>query len=160
MPGSIGKEIGHFNVFRLEPHAGNRAKQVPYMQPGFYRIILLIGNSKVHFSDKVKELKKQLLIFYSPRITCKSEYAAMILRGYYCIFSPDFFHQYENFDQYEVSRPDGIHAFNLSEEQANKLAGYYELMLTEIDSNYIFKYDVLRNLVYEVLHFAMKTHKS
>jgi AraC-like DNA-binding protein len=33
-------------------------------------------------------------------------------------------------------------------------------MFEEIDSEYIYKYDVLRNLVFEILHFAMKTEPS
>jgi hypothetical protein len=32
----------------------------------------------------------------------------------------------------------------------------YERMFEEINSDYLHKYDVLRNLAFEVLHFAMK----
>jgi AraC family transcriptional activator of pobA len=157
IPESICRDIGHFNVFRLEPHAGDRAKQVPYMRPGFYKIILRIGNSKIHYSEKVVEVQKQFLVFSNPQIPCKWEYTGSILSGYYCIFSPDFFRQYQSFNQYEVFRPDGIYIFDLSEAQANKLTGFYEHMLKEIDSNYIYRYDVLRNLVFELVHFAMKS---
>jgi AraC family transcriptional regulator, transcriptional activator of pobA len=156
MPESICKEMGQFNVFILEPYPKDRVKHVPYMRPGFYKIILMIGNSKIQGSDTTKEVRNQSLVFYNPRVPCKSVYTGSILRGYYCIFSSDFFQQYENFNQYEVFQPDGIHVFDLSEEQANKLTGYYECMFKEIDSNYIYKFDVLRNLVFKVLHFAMK----
>jgi AraC-like DNA-binding protein len=37
-----------------------------------------------------------------------------------------------------------------------KSAAIFERMLEEINSEYIHKYDVLRNLVFELLHFAMK----
>jgi AraC family transcriptional activator of pobA len=156
MPESICKQMSQFNVFRLEPPAQDRVKHEPYMRPGFYKIILMIGNNKIQCSDTVKEVKNHSLVFYNPRIPFKSVYTGSILCGYYCIFSPDFFQQYENFNQYEVFQPDGIHVFDLSEEQLKRLTGYYERMFKEIDSNYIFKFDVLRNLVFEVLHFAMK----
>jgi AraC family transcriptional activator of pobA len=160
IPESICKDMGHFNVFRLEPHAGDNVNHVPYMRPGFYKIILLMGKSNIQDSDKVKKVKNQSLVFYNPRIPVNSFIEESILRGYYCIFSPDFFHQYNNFSQYEVFRPDGKHVFDLSEEQANKLTCYYESMFKEIDSNYIYKYDVLRNLVFEMMHFAMKMHSK
>ena len=38
----------------------------------------------------------------------------------------------------------------------NKIAGIYKSMFEEMDSDYQHKYDVLRNLVFELLHFAMK----
>lgn len=46
--------------------------------------------------------------------------------------------------------------FELSDEQVEKIAGIYKKMFEEIKSDYIHKYDVLRNLVFELLHFAMK----
>jgi AraC family transcriptional regulator, transcriptional activator of pobA len=147
MPESISKEIGQFNVYRYESQAGDTIKHIPYMRPGFYKIILMIGNGII---------QQKSLVFFNPRITCKREYNGGIPGGYYCTFSPDFFHQYENFNQYEVFQPNGKNVFDLSEEQANRLTGYYECMIKEIDSNYLFKFDVLRNLVFEVLHFAMK----
>lgn len=38
----------------------------------------------------------------------------------------------------------------------NKITEIYKRMFEEIDSDYIHKYDVLRNFVFELLHFAMK----
>jgi AraC family transcriptional activator of pobA len=156
IPENIGKDIGHFNVFRLEPYSVGRARPVSYIPRDYYKITLVIGDSKIHYSDKGTEVHKQYLIFSNPWIPFKSLYSVTILRGYNCIFSPDFFHQYENFNQYEVFQPDGMHVFDLSQEQVIRLAGYYERMFEEINSDYIYKYDVLRNLVFEVLHFAIK----
>ncbi len=45
----------------------------------------------------------------------------------------------------------------------NRWAGcnaYYERMFEEINSEYLHKYDVLRTLVFELLHFAMKMQPS
>lgn len=40
------------------------------------------------------------------------------------------------------------------------MAAIYERMFEEFDSNYVHKYDVIRNLVFELLHFAMKMQSS
>jgi len=72
------------------------------------------------------------------------------------LFTPAFFHQYGNLSQYSVFQPGGTHVFGLTDEQVNKVTGIYQTMFDEINSDYIHKYDVLRNLVLELLHFAMK----
>ena len=45
-------------------------------------------------------------------------------------------------------------------KQVNRLKIIYERMFEEINSEYIHKYDVLRNLVFELLHFALKMQPS
>jgi len=160
IPESLYKEIGHFNVFRLDPYVGERAKPVPYKRRDYYKITLVIGNSKIHYADKVIEVQKQSLVFSNPQIPYKWEHTDSIRSGYFCIFNQAFFYQYGNLDQYSVFQPGGTHVFELSDEQVSKVASLYERMFEEINSEYIHKYDVLRNLVYELLHFAMKMEPS
>jgi AraC family transcriptional activator of pobA len=156
MPDNIKNEIGHFNVFRLEPFVGDKAQPVPYKRRDYYKIMQVIGNSKVHYADKVVEVKKQALSFSNPQIPYKWEHLDNIRSGSFCIFNQHFFHQYGNLNQYSVFQPNGTHIFELSDEQVKKSAAIYERMFEEINSDYIHKYDVLRNLVFELIHFAMK----
>jgi len=160
MPDNIRNEIGHFNVFSLEPFVGDKAQPVPYRRRDYYKIMLVIGNSKVHYADKIVEIKKQALSFSNPQIPYKWEHLDNIRSGSFCIFNQHFFHQYGNLNQYSVFQPNSTHIFELSNEQVEKLAAIYERMFEEINSDYIHKYDVLRNLVFELLHFAMKMQPS
>ena len=160
MPDNIKNEIGHFNVFRLEPFVGDKAQPVPYKRRDYYKIMLVIGNSKVHFADKVIEVKKQALSFSNPMIPYKWEHLDKIRNGAFCVFNQHFFHQYGNLNQYSVFQPKGTHIFELPDEQVEKVTPIYERMFEEINSDYIHKYDVLRNLVFELLHFAMKIQPS
>lgn len=57
-------------------------------------------------------------------------------------------------------QPEGAHIFELTDEQVSKLQIIYERMFEEINSEYIHKYDVLRTLVFELIHFAMKMQPS
>jgi AraC family transcriptional activator of pobA len=118
--------------------------------------MLVVGNSKVHYADKVVEMQKQALSFSNPQIPYKWEHLDTIRKGFFCIFSPNFFHQYGNLNQYEVFQPNGTHVFELTDDQVIPLQIIYERMFEEINSEYIHKYDVLRSLVLELLHFAMK----
>ena len=160
MPDSVRNEIGHFNVFPLDPFVGNQAKPIPYKRRDFYKIMLIVGNSRVHYADKVVEVKKQALSFSNPHIPYKWEHIDTVWSGYFCIFNQHFFHQFGNLNQYAVFQPNGNHIFELTDEQVHQIKPIYERMTTEIDSEYIHKYDALRNQVFELLHFAMKMQPS
>jgi AraC family transcriptional regulator, transcriptional activator of pobA len=160
MPDNVKNELGHFNIFRLEPFAGDKAQPVPYKRRDFYKIMLVVGNSKVHYADKIVEVKKQALSFSNPRIPYKWEHLDNIRKGAFCVFNHNFFHQYGSLNQYEVFQPTGNHIFELTDDQVNQVEIIYKRMFEEINSDYIHKYDVLRNMVFELLHFAMKMQPS
>jgi AraC-like DNA-binding protein len=156
MPEDIRKEIGHFNVFKLDPFVGNNAKPVPYRRRDYFKIMLVVGSYKMHYADGVVEIQKQALVFSNPQIPYSCEFTDQIQSGFFCLFTPAFFHEYGTLDQYAVFQPGGAHAFELTDEQVSKITGVYKTMFEEISSDYIHKYDVLRSLVFELLHFAMK----
>ena len=160
MPDNIRSETGHFNVFKLEPVVGAKANATPYIRRDYYKIMLVIGNSKVHYADKVVEVQKQALSFSNPNIPYKWEHLDRIRSGIYCIFDHHFFHQYGNLNQYSVFKPDGTHLFELTDEQVNEVSLLFQRICSELDSDYLHKYDVLRNLVFDLIHFAMKTQPS
>ena len=160
MPENFKNEMGHFNVFPLEPFVGEKAQPIPYKRRDFYKISLAKGNSKVYFADQVVEVKKQALCFSNPQIPYKWEHLKEYRSGYFCIFNTHFFHQFGNLNQYSVFQPNGTHIFELKDEQVALIEPIYQRMLDEINSDYVYKYDVLRNLVFELLHFAMKMESS
>lgn len=160
MPDNIRNGIGHFNVFKLEPFVGDKAQPVPYKRRDYFKVMLVIGNSKVQFADKVVEVKKQALSFSSPQIPYKWEHLDNIRKGFFCIFNHHFFHQYGNLNEYAVFQPGGTHIFELTDEQVGKVQSIFERMFEEINSEYTHKYDLLRTLVFELLHFAMKMQPS
>ncbi len=156
VPDNLRNEIGHFNVFNLDPYVGVNAKPVPYSRRDFFKISLTIGNGKVHFADKIYEVKKQALTFSNPQIPYKWEHTSNICSGVFCIFDQHFFHQFGNLNQYSVYQPGGTRLFELTDEQARHVESWFQRMFEEISSDYIHKYDVLRTLVLELIHFALK----
>ncbi|ERM83309.1 hypothetical protein P872_16655 [Rhodonellum psychrophilum GCM71 = DSM 17998] len=161
MPENFRNEIGHFNIFRIEPLIGENGKPViPYKRRDFYKIMLVKGNSKVHYADKIFEVKKQALSFSNPYIPYKWEHIDDIRSGVFCIFNQQFFHQFGNLNQYEVFQPNGNHVFELTDEQAIEVESIFVKMEQEIRSEYKYKYDILRNLVFELLHYGLKMQPS
>jgi AraC-like DNA-binding protein len=160
MPDNIRNEIGHFNVFRLEPFVGSNAQPVPYKRRDFYKIMLVAGNSKVHYADQVIEVKDIALSFSNPQIPYKWEHLDNIRSGAFCIFNQHFFHEYGNLNQYALFQPGGTHIFELTGAQADEVERMFKRMFEEIGSDYIHKYDVLRTQVFELIHYAMKMQSS
>jgi AraC family transcriptional regulator, transcriptional activator of pobA len=132
------------------------AKPVPYARRDFFKIMLVKGTYKMHYADGIAEIQKQALVFSNPQIPYSCEYTDRIIDGYFCLFTPAFFHQFGNLNQYSVFQTGGTHVFELTDEQVEKISIIYKSMFEEIGSDYLHKYDVLRNLFFELLHFAMK----
>ena len=160
LPDNFRKEMGHFNIFRLEPYVEGKPTKIPYRRRDFYKVMLVKGNSKVHYADQVVEIQKQALSFSNPQIPYKWEHLDRIREGIYCIFDTQFFHQFGNFQQYDVFQPQGSHIFELSDKQIVQVGEIYERMMNEFGSDYKYKFDLIRNLIFELLHFALKLEIS
>jgi AraC-like DNA-binding protein len=156
VPVNSRNEIGHFNLFHLEPLVEGKPTVIPYKRRDFYKIMLVKGGSKVHYADKIYEVKNQALSFSNPMIPYKWEHLDKIREGVYCIFSNDFFHQFGQFQQYEVFQPHGVHIFELTDDQAQQVKEIYTKIEIEFNSEYKYKYDLIRNLVFELIHFGLK----
>ncbi|MBI1769139.1 MAG: helix-turn-helix transcriptional regulator [Bacteroidetes bacterium] len=160
MPDNIFNEIGHFNLFRLEPYVDGKPTNIPYQRRDFYKIMLVKGSSQVHFADQVVDVKKQALSFSNPQIPYKWEHLDKIREGIYCIFNQHFFHQFGQLKQYEVFQSNGTHIFELSDEEMNYVREVFERMVREFNTDYKYKYDIIRNQIFELLHFALKMQPS
>ncbi len=156
IPDNLRKDIGHFNIFKLDPFIGKNAKPIPYARRDFYKIMLVIGGGTVNYADRVIQVKKQALSFSNPQIPYKWEHTNDIISGVYCIFDREFFSGYGNIDAFQVFQPQGEHLFELSDSQVEKVSDMFKKMFEEINSDYAFKYDALRNRVMELVHYGMK----
>jgi len=157
MPENLRKEIGHFNVFKLDDFVGNTCKPFPYIRKDFYKISLIIGKNKVHYADKISVIEDQALFFANPQIPYNWEQVDENQTGFFCIFTEAFFNQFGNLKEYPLFQPGGNPIVPISMELAESLKKVYLKMFDEINSDYTFKYDVLRNLVFEIIHQALKT---
>ncbi len=160
IPKNLYQDVGHFNLFPLEPIPKGTKISLPYQRRDYYKILLTIGEVSFHYADKTTSIKNQALVFSNPLIPYQCEHLDRIEGGYYCIFNHHFFQDFGNLNKYEVFQPKGNHVFELRDEQTKEVDAIYQKMFTEFNSNYIHKYDVLRNLVFELLHYALKTQPS
>jgi AraC family transcriptional regulator, transcriptional activator of pobA len=155
VPGNLKNAMGHFNVFRLDDFV-HSVKAMPYNRKDYFKITLLIGNNRLHYADKVVEVEKQALLFSNPMIPYKWEPLKEEQTGYFCIFTEAFFQHYGHLKDYPLFQPGHVPVYFLEDEQLPGVKAIYKRMLEEINSDYTYKYDVLRNLVFELIHTALK----
>lgn len=160
IPDNLKNEIGHFNLFNLELYTGENAKPVPYQRRDFYKVMLVIGGGTVHYADNIVEVKNHALSFSNPQIPYKWEHTERIKGGIYCIFDRHFFDGNGSISNYPVFQPGGTHIFELDTAQSKEVDAIFKKMEEEIQSQYEHKYDVLRNLVRELVHYALKIEPS
>lgn len=160
MPDNLRNDIGHFNVFNLEALPKGKTRKLPYRRRDYFKILLVLGDVHFHYADKTVSTNQQSLVFSNPQIPYKCEHLDRITGGFYCIFNHQFFKDFGKIEQYTVFKPNNDHVFKLSGEQVKTVSAIYKKMFAEFNSDYIHKYDVLRNHVFELLHFAMKTQPT
>ena len=152
--------LGQFNVFQLAPILEKNNRPTTYRTRDHFKITLVKGGGVFHYADKSVVIEKQAIAFSNPQIPYNWEQRDQIISGYFCIFTSDFFNQFGNINQYEIFKANGTHIFELSHEDFELASSIYEKMLTEIDTDYVYKYDVLRNMAFELIHLAMKLQPS
>ncbi len=158
LPDNLRQDIGHFNVFRLDDFVGPKACKMPYSRKDFYKITLVSGRSNYHFADKTIELRGHALFFANPLVPYHWEPLDDDQTGIFCIFTEAFLQRQLNTMPQELPmfKPGGQPVYFLSDEQAAALRPLFEKMMTELHSDYAYKYDLLRNYTMELLHSTLK----
>jgi len=158
MPENLRQDIGHFNIFRLDDYVGPKACKMPYSRKDFYKITLVSGNSNYLFADKTIELRGHALFFANPLVPYTWEPLDDDQTGVFCIFTEAFLQRQLGAlpQDLPMFRPGGQPVYMLSEEQLAALQPLFDKMLAELNSDYTYKYDLLRTYVMELLHSTLK----
>jgi len=161
IPEGINKEIGHFNVFKIDEMMARFRKKgtMPYNRRAYYKISLIRGRNKAEYADKVIDIEENALLFATPKIPYNYVPQDDVQSGYFCIFTHDFLHQHKTgvvLDHLPIFQPGGYPVFQLSVEEAEDLGAIFRKMYKELSSDYAYKYDLLRNYVLELIHSGQK----
>jgi len=162
LPKDLQQNIGHFNVFKIEDCIGPNAKPVTYSRRSFYKISLMRGENIIHYADQSISLCGTSLLFLSPHVPYTFENMSGDRSGFFCIFTESFFADRFRGGLAELpmfalgAKP--VYALNTAQESFVK--ELFLKMTDELNSDYHFKYDLIRNYVTEVAYYALKTRPS
>jgi AraC family transcriptional activator of pobA len=159
LPNDIQKEIGHFNVFNIRElfERLNGKSVMPYDRRAYYKISLIRGKNTAEYADKIIEINKQGLLFATPKIPYNYLPQETDQSGQFCVFTSDFLSKNGiNLDDLPIFASDGYPVFQLSDEEVLEVELIFNKIQKEINSDYTYKYDLIRNYVAELIHFGQK----
>ena len=154
-------DIGHFNIFNIaEMNSTCKSKPVmPYNRRTYYKISLIHGHNKVEFADKEIEVKQRGVLFASPKIPYRYMPQNEEQSGFFCVFTADFMHKSKtalNLDSLPIFNSKGDFVYQIDDQQYQEIERIFLKMNAEIQSDYVYKYDLLRNYVTELIHAGQK----
>ena len=158
----VNNDLGHFNVFKMEECYLPGRPPIQYSRRDFYKITLMRGRHLYHYGDKTLEVSGSTLIFFNPQVPYTFERISEDEGGYFCIFKDAFFaeHIRGSMKDLPMYSPQGKPAYELTRQQDEAFELIFKKMLDELDSNYVFKYDLIRNYIMEMIHGALKLQPS
>ena len=125
----------------------------------FYKIVLSIGNVRVHYGDRILQLDGVYLFFANTNIPYAAEILSEKQTGYTCVFTDNFIKplmRSESLRQSPLLKVSGMPAFQLDEQQQARLSGIFESMIAEESTDYLYKDDLMRNYIQLIIHEALR----
>nr|WP_315221678.1 helix-turn-helix transcriptional regulator [uncultured Flavobacterium sp.] len=161
LPNDIQKEIGHFNVFDIKEILERlQGKSImPYDRRAYYKISLIKGKNRAEYADKIIEIDQYALLFATPKIPYNYLPQDINQSGQFCVFTNEFLSKNKSgieLDALPIFASDGYPVFQLSEEEVIEVELIFNKIKKEINSDYVYKYDLIRNYVAELIHFGQK----
>jgi AraC family transcriptional activator of pobA len=152
-------DIGHFNVFNIADVYCKKNTVMPYNRRTYYKISLIKGRNRVDYADKVLEIENYGVLFATPKIPYRYTPVDKNQAGHFCVFTADFMPKSKTgfeIEKLPIFSPQSDFVFQISEQQFHEINSVFEKMHQEIQSDYAFKYDLLRNYLLELIHYGQK----
>lgn len=132
-----------------------------YNRRDFYKISLITkGGSELLYASRGIRINGPALVFTNPRIPYSWEgNDTDTITGYFCVFTEEFWQKgsrHNSLQDLPLFKVGGEPVYLLDDEQHDYLAGIFSRMRKEVDSEYIYKFDLLRNQINLLIHEAIK----
>lgn len=155
------QDIGHFNIFDIAKMWENNPSKprMPYNRRTYYKISLVNGRNKVEYADKVIDVDDYALIFSTPKVPYRYYPEDSDQKGYFCVFTDEFLSKSKTGIQISdlpVFAPTSDFVYHLSKELYDEVINVFGKMSKELSSDYLYKYDLLRTYLFEIIHFGQK----
>ena len=158
LPENLTQDMGHFNVFKTEDHIRPNTTPAKYSRRDFYKVSLNRGKAVYHYADKSLEVSGPTLMFFNPLVPYTCDCDPETITGFFCIFTESFFSGKVrgSLQEFPMFAPGGKPGYLLNDDQDKQVTQIFQKMKEEINSDYVYKYDLLRNYVTEIIHYALK----
>lgn len=147
------------NLFNVFANDGYCTEPLLYMRRDFYKISLLLGKSKLNLHHREILINKPALVFYHPQLPFSWTPLSPDQPGYFCMFKKEFLAEQERnsaLKQSPLFHPEKNAVFFLSKQQQKTVSDIFKAMLTDINSDYTYKYDLLRSRLQLIIHESLR----
>ncbi|SKA44398.1 Helix-turn-helix domain-containing protein [Chitinophaga eiseniae] len=154
----LQKNIGQFNVFRIEDRVRTGATSPTFVRRDFFKIMLFRGDNIFHYGDQSVPVSGNTLLFFHPQAPYTYEPLKPGTSGYFCVFRDEFFKENLRLELgklplFTTGTPP---VFSLDEEKAGEVTLIFEKVIRELDSDYTYKYELIRAYISELIYLTMK----
>ncbi|UOQ68895.1 helix-turn-helix domain-containing protein [Hymenobacter volaticus] len=160
LPPDSERVTGHFNLFDVAEQFRNYPElPMPYDRRAYYKISLIRGRSRAEYANKVIELDQNALLFATPKVPYYWRPQDPAQAGRFCVFTSEFLlptYSGVVLDELPLFQANGYPVFQVSDAQWDELDAIFQKMARELTSPYLYKYDLLRTYVLELIYSGQK----
>ncbi len=134
-----------------------------YNRRDFFKVTLLLhGTSELNYSNRSYAITKPALVFTQPHLyLIRGTWwkAPLEPSGFFCVFTESFLQsgiRMESLKDSVLYKAGGNPVYFLDDDQMHYLTHVFTRMRQDVASDYIHKYDLLRNQLSLIIHEAIK----
>lgn len=147
---------GYFDIIRIADLSAYYKEKSAPVRRVYYKVSLVFGKSEIIYANQRFKLNGAAMVFTNPEIPYQWHTISKEQRGFVCIFTMDFLSGLANPEDFSVFSKINHAVVSLAAENSEKLLQLMENMSKEIQSDYPKKYDLLRFMLMQVIHFGQK----
>lgn len=153
---------GHFDFLLWENLQKDASACSRYQRKPFYKIALLRGEAIYYSGNQQIRISGNTIVFTDPMIRFSFETIDESFDGKYCVCSESFLRGTSklSLSNWPVFKDRNIYVQSLSNEQYRELLRIFNEIEDEYKSDYLFKEELIRNRVFDMIHYTQKLNKN
>lgn len=154
--------LGYFDTFSWQHLNGDLSACDQLQRKPFYKIALLKGEATYHANDEPIYINDKTIVFIDPMTRCRFRTDDKEFTGKYCVFNENFIKGSGKvaLANWPVFKANGIYTQSLTNKEYEKLMDIFLELEAEYQTTYAFKEDLIRNRIFDIIHFTQKIKQS
>jgi AraC family transcriptional regulator, transcriptional activator of pobA len=151
--------------FRVSAIGEDNCSLASYNRRDYYKVSLVVkGCSELLYANRGIDISRPALVFTTPLVPYSWERTSEEEgHGYFCLFASEFLYtggRMESLQESSLFKVGSDPVYFLNEDQAAYLESIFARMRREVDEDYLYKYDIIRNQLNLIIHEAIKMQPS
>ncbi|MCW3465966.1 helix-turn-helix domain-containing protein [Chitinophaga nivalis] len=149
---------GYFDTFSWQQLKDDLSACDQLQRKPFYKIALLRGEARYHANEEEIHVNGHTIVFIDPMTRCRFTTHDQHFAAEYCVFSESFLRGSGKIAvaNWPVFAGNSIYTQSLTDQEYEHLRHIFHELETEHQSAYQFKEEVIRNRIFDVIHFVQK----